>query len=531
MLDILRANTRSVLTYVLFGIIIVVFVVSFGPGSKGCTDTNVRVASYAAKVNGTTITAAEYEQTYANLFKAYQARAGQAFTRELADQLGLRSMAMNQLVDRELVVDEAQRHGIVVTDDDLSRAIQQIPSFQTSGKFDMELYKRAVAYQYGSPAKFEERVRRALAFEKMLALLRQTVKVSDDDVRQAWLAESDRVSLKLVRFPIAAAKSEVKLSDAQVQAFAAANAPRIEQFYRDNPSRFDRKKRVHARHILVKVADNAPAAEEEAARKKIDAVAERLKKGEDFAKVAKEVSDDPGSKENGGDLGFFGEGVMAKPFEEAAFALKPGQTSAPVRTRFGWHLIQALAVEEPKKVTLEQARPEIARDLAEEEGARKLADARARAALARVEAGQKLEDLFPPAGSPAAKKAGAAARLGNQTLSAEDTGPFARSGDVVPVAGSVPALVQDAFAAAGPKPLPKVYESGAGPIVAVVTQRQKPDEAQFSSKREEIANRLRMRRETQMEQAWMKSVREKAKVEVNEAFLRGEVAAPAVDLE
>ena len=117
MLDTLRANSRSVLTYVLFGIIIVVFVVSFGPGSRGCTDTNVRAASFAARVGGKTITAADYEQQYGQLFRVYQQRAGSGFSRELADQLGLRKMAMDQLVERELMVQEAQRQGIVVADE------------------------------------------------------------------------------------------------------------------------------------------------------------------------------------------------------------------------------------------------------------------------------------------------------------------------------------------------------------------------------------------------------------------------------
>ena len=104
MLDVLRANKNSVLTWVILVAIAVVFVVSFGPGTRGFTDRNVQAASYAAKVDGRTVTAAEYAQHYAQLFRLYQQRAGQAFTPALAEQLGLRSMAMNQLVERELVL-------------------------------------------------------------------------------------------------------------------------------------------------------------------------------------------------------------------------------------------------------------------------------------------------------------------------------------------------------------------------------------------------------------------------------------------
>ena len=234
MLDILRAKSRSVLVYVLFGIIIVVFVVSFGPGSGPIGgDQGPLRASYAARVNGQVVQPADFDEAYVRLYRMYQQRAGPGFTRELADQIGLRTVAMNQLVERELVLEEARRRGVQVTDEDLNQAIHDIPAFQTGGKFDLELYKRATAASYGSPGKFEELLRRDLAYQKMLALLRDTVQVSADEVKAAWLADADRVDLLFVRFPVDAAKAEVKVSDADVKAFLAASGPRVEKFYRD----------------------------------------------------------------------------------------------------------------------------------------------------------------------------------------------------------------------------------------------------------------------------------------------------------
>jgi peptidyl-prolyl cis-trans isomerase D len=531
MLDTLRANSRSVLTYVLFGIIIVVFVVSFGPGSRGCADAGVRAASYAARVDGATVTAADYDQAYAQAFRTNQERfagAGLTFTREMADQGGLRAQVMNGLVERELVLREAARHGVVVSDDELDRAVKSMTGFRTDGRFDVELYRRAVTNAYGSPAKFEERVRKDLAYLKMLALLRETVKISDDEIREAWLAESDRVSLELVRFPVAAAKAEVSVSDAGVRAFAAANAPRIEKAWQDNPSRYRKEKRVHARHILVKVPENAPAAADDAARKKVEDLIARLGKGEDFATLAKASSDDPGSKDRGGDLGFFGKGLMAKPFEDAAFALAPGHISGPVRTRFGWHVLKVEEVQEAETIPLEKARDDIARELVQQEAAAKVAGKRAAEALSRLQTGRKLSDLFP---TPDPKKKIEPAKMGGQALSVEQTGPFPRSGDRVPAVGQAPALVADAFASEGPRVLPKVYETPAGPLVAVVKERQKPDPALFAARKEELAQRLRGQRESQVERSWLASLRAKSKVDVNEAFLRGEVAAVPLDLE
>jgi peptidyl-prolyl cis-trans isomerase D len=522
MLDILRSKSRSVLTYVLFGIIIVVFVVSFGPGSQGCQVEGLSAHS-AVEVDGYVVAPADFEEAYANLFRTYQARVGQSFTRELADQLGLRNVAMNQLVDRVLVVQEAKRRGLRVTPDEINRVVWAIPSFQTDGRFDIELYRRAVRQAYGSESRFEERLVDDLMFQKMMALLRQGALVSEDEVRAAWSADADRVDLEWVRFPLAAARKEVKVSDAEVAALLKKDAAKIQQAYKDNAARYEIQKKVKARHILVKVPDGAPAAQDEAAKKKVAGLAERVKK-EPFALVAKETSDDAATREKGGDLGTFGPGLMAKPFDEAAFSLKAGEVSAPVRTRFGWHLILVDAVEEGRVVPLKEVEASLAREILELEGAGKIADRRAREALAQAKGGKKLEVLFPAAAAGAKKKSGPT--LGGEPIEARDTGLFNPTGSPVPGLGEAPALY--AAAAASPaagQTLPDVYATAAGPVIAQVKNRQRPDPSKYDRQREEVASRLASRRQAEVEAAWLKTLRDGAKVKVNDALLRSGVAA------
>jgi len=521
MLDILRSKSRSVLTYVLFGIIIIVFVISFGPGSQGCQVQGLS-SGYAAEVDGYVVTPADFEQHYASLFRTYQARVGQSFTRELADQLGLRNVAMNQLVDRVLAVREARRRGLAVSDDEVNRVIWAIPSFQTQGTFDLDLYRKTVRAIYGSEQRFEQQVREDLLYAKMMALLREGAQVSDEAVKEAWAAENDQVDLAFVRFPLAAARKDVRVSDADVKAFLAANAARVSKYYEDNAARYEKGKRVKARHVLVRVPEGAPAAQDDAARKKVELAADRVRKGEDFGAVAREVSEDPGSKDKGGDLGFFGAGVMAKPFEDAAFALQVGELSQPVRTRFGWHVLQVEAVEEAKKTPLAEAQADIAREILTDEAARKLADARAAGALAQLKAGKRLADLFPPRPKDGAGKKPSGPELGGEPLVAQDTGPFSRNGGVVPRVGDVPSLATAAFAAtAAGQPLPGVYATPAGPVVAQVRSRTQPDPSKLAQQGEEVAARLRSARQTQLESAWLKGLREGATVKVNDAFLRG----------
>ncbi|HEU4382777.1 MAG TPA: SurA N-terminal domain-containing protein [Anaeromyxobacteraceae bacterium] len=529
MLDVLRANKNSVLTWVILVAIAVVFVVSFGPGTRGFTDRNVQAASYAAKVDGNTVTAAEFEQAYAQLFRLYQQRAGNALTRELADQLGLRSMAMNQLVERELVLTEAARHGLRVSDEEVSRTVHEMPGFKNAGgEFDFELYRRITSNSYGSPGKFEERLRQDLVSQRMLALVRQGVKVPEEEVRQAWLSDADKANLVMVRFPFASFRPEVKVSEAEAKSFLARNAARVEQFYKDNAARYHRPKRVHARHILVRVDEQGGAEADQAARQKVDALAARLAGGEDFGTLASAVSDDPGSKDRGGDLGFFGPGTMAKPFEDAAFALQPGQVSPPVRTRFGWHLVKVEAVQAAEEQPLAQVQEAIARELAEGEAAKALALKRAQAALAAARAGKALGALFPP---PGQADAGKKEPRKGPAIAAEETGPFTPSGDFVPRAGAMPGLAADAARADAGQLLPKVYQSSEAALVAQVKERSRPDPARYPEARQQVQRRLRARREAEVEGAWVKALRQRATVKVNEAFLRGDLALPSVDLE
>lgn len=519
MLDNLRANKGGIITYVFLFAIIIVFVVSFGPGSfdKGCGSSG-QAPAWAAEVNGEVIPFAEYERTYTNLLRSFQQQAGPSFSRELAEQLGLSTMAMNQLVERALVTQEARREGLVISDEELAKTIFELPAFQVNGRFDKESYSRAVEGSYGTPGRFEQVLREDLLYQRMLAGMRQTVKVSAAEVKEAWTAEHDKVTLSFVRFPVAAAEAEVKKpSTADVVAFVQKEGPRLEQAWKDGAARFDQPKKVRARHILVKVPAGASPAAEETARKKLEALAARIQKGEDFGKVAADASEDEATKARGGDLGFVAEGVVEKPFADAAFALAQGQVSPPVRTAAGWHLIRADQVVPARKVSLEEARAILAPELILKDRAAALVKERAAAALAAAKAGKKLADLFPTAeAAKAAKKA--PVKLGSLVVAAESTGPFGEQGPFVPRIGAAPELAADAMVGQVGQPLGKVYDTPQGPVVAVVEARERPDQAQFAAQRDQVEQRLISRKETQVQQAWLKQLRDAAKVKLNPAL-------------
>ncbi len=504
MLDVLRSNAKSVFTWVIVGGIVVVFAINFGPGSLSKGGFRATSTPYAAKVNGKTIPATEWARQYQQLYGMYRQQAGDAFTRELADQLGLPQRAMEMVVDRELVVQEARRRGIVVSPAELTRVVQSMPAFQENGLFNRDAYLEFARMNYGTAAKLETELKDNLLYQKMMTALRQTVKVSDAEVREAWLADADKAGLVFVRFPLSAAEVEVaKPTDAEVKAFADGAAERVKKFYEDNRARYDQKKKVRVRHVLAKVA---PGGDDAAARKRIEDAAARVKKGEDFGKVAQALSDDEATKARGGELGFVTEGLFDEAFVKAAFALAPGQVSDPVRTASGWHLVQAEEVVPAKRVSLDDARLGIARELLLKDRAKKLADARAQAALDAARKGKELAAQFPEK-SPL--------KLGGRPIVAEESGPFGRSASFVPKLGRAPDLLADAFAAKKGDVLPKVYELAEGPVVAAVTLRETPDPAAYAAQREPIETRLRNRKETEVVGAWLKAIRSSAKVETN----------------
>ena len=514
MLDVLRSNAKSFFTWLIVGGIVVVFAINFGPGSLSKTHFTGAADPNAAKVNGKAIPASEWERQYRQLYGLYRQQAGETFTRELADQLGLPKQALEMIVDRELVVQEAKRRGVTVTVQELTRTVQAMPSFQENGRYNHQLYLESARASFGSAAKFEAALKDDLLYQKMTTALRETVKVSDAEVREAWLAEADKAGLAFVRFPLAAAEAEVaKPTDAEAKALADRDAERVKKIYEDDRARYDQKKKVRVRHVLARLTPGG----DDAARKRIEEAAARVKKGEDFAKVAAALSDDENTKARGGEVGFVSEGLFDEAFVKAAFALAPGQVSEPVKSASGWHLVQAEEVVPAKQIPLEAARLDIAKDLLVKERARKLADGRARTALEAARKGKALSALFPQ--KPPVK-------LGGQDVVAEETGPFGRGASFLPKLGQAPEIFSDVFAAKQGDVLPKVYDTPAGPVVATVTLRETPVPSAFDAQREALETRLRNRKESQVMGAWLKEIRASAKVEMN-PDLAAMAAAPA----
>jgi peptidyl-prolyl cis-trans isomerase C len=253
----------------------------------------------AAVVNGVTISKETYDREL-DFFVRRAAPGGK--TLPDAQMAQMKYEVLESLIDRELLYQESKKKGIQIKSEAVSEQLQKI--------------------RQRYPSKEE--------FNKLLSNM--------------GLTESD------VQRQIARGMAIQELIDKEVTDKIKVSDEETKSFYDKNPQLFQQPEQVKASHILIKVEADAPTDKKAEARKKIEAVQQKVQKGEDFATLAKTYSEGP-SGPRGGDLGYFKRGQMVKPFEEAAFSLKPNETSEIVETRFGYHLIKVNDKKPAKKMT------------------------------------------------------------------------------------------------------------------------------------------------------------------------------------
>ena len=279
MLDVLRDNKRGLITWAIVAGIVIIFAINFGPGSLSKSGGGISggTAQYAARVNGEVIGAMEYEKQLNRMFEMYRAQSGGQLTRELAVQLGLTTQALDSLVERRVVVQEAKRRGIVVSDEEVSKEILQNQAFFVNGQFDRSAYREIARQNFGSEARFEDAIRDDLLYRHMTAAVSQTVKVAPSEVRDAWNSVNDKVAIRYVLFPRPALEAEAKPTDAEVAAFVQKEGARLQAAYEQDRARCEQKAKAKVRHVLARVG---PEQDEAAAMKKIDEAKARVQKGE-----------------------------------------------------------------------------------------------------------------------------------------------------------------------------------------------------------------------------------------------------------
>jgi peptidyl-prolyl cis-trans isomerase D len=413
MLSLMRKHAGTWMIKIMLGAIVIVFVF-WGVGNYRSRQTG-RVAD----VNGTIITVNDYRNAYTNLVEQARQSFGNNLNDELIQALQLRKRALDQLVDRVLMLQEAEKLEIQVTDDELAQTIRDIRAFQTAGVFDNRRYLNMLSRTKLSPETFEEQQREALIINKLQNFISGNIKVSELEALQWYKYNNTEVDLDYVLLEPGQFKNiepttdeihdffdqhkenyktdpevKVRYLDLKPEDFAAkvtVTEEDIQDYYESNREKFKNPKTVQARHILIKVAQNAKPEEVESAHQRAEDVLKLAREGQDFAALARQYSEGP-TKTKGGDLGTFRREAMVKPFADKAFSMKAGDISDPVRTRFGWHIIKVEKINPAKTLSLDEARKDIEKTL-KTERSKNLAYDEAESVYDAVFEGQKLTDI------------------------------------------------------------------------------------------------------------------------------------------
>lgn len=358
-----------------------------------------------AMVGGTPISAGEFQQALREQQDRLRPQLGGNVNQELLDNPEMRRNVLQSLIHQRLLALYAGKSQLGVTDEALVNFITSAPSLQENGKFSRERYESLVAAQGMSKEMFEARVRQDLLMQQAMMAVGDAA-VSGRMPTDRWLAaqlEEREISEAILRAeqyfgeskPDAAAiqryydenmakfeKPEqarvayVVLSQEKMVETAKVDDAAIKAWYQSNEARYKQPEQRQASHILIRLEKGAAEAEVQAARAKAEQVLAELKaKPTDFAKLAKQYSQDPGSAEKGGDLGFFGRGMMVKPFEDAVFSLKENQISGVVGSDFGFHVIKLTGVRPERGRSLDEVRGEIVGELKRQLGMKQYAEA------------------------------------------------------------------------------------------------------------------------------------------------------------
>ena len=391
MLQAIRERAQGWIAWVIVGLISVPFAL-WGIQSY----VGVNAEPIAATVDGFEITQRDLDQRFQRSRGELRERLGASYRPEMFDDKQLRREVLDDMIREHLVLETSRTLGMRASDQEVRLTVLSDPSFQTAGRFDKGVYEARLRQSGMVPAQFEDRLRQRLLATQLARALVASEVATGRELDEALRLTGQKRDLSYLTLPAVAFASDAPVAEEETQRYFEANADRFQdpeqvkveylvldaehlpgiaapseaklrEAYDAHPEQFGQPERRRARHILLSVPAGADAAADVQAKAGIEAARERISKGEDFAAVAKEVSQDPGSKTRGGDLGVFGRGFMDPAFEEAAFALNPGRVSDPVRSRFGYHLIETTEILPASVKPFEEVKTQLAAEVGKQE--------------------------------------------------------------------------------------------------------------------------------------------------------------------
>lgn len=451
MLQNIRDKSQGWIAKTIIGVIVALMALTGFDAIFRATSTS----QDAAKVNGEEITTNELSQAVDMQRRQLVQQLGKDFDPALLDEKMLHDSALKGLVDRKLLLQGAADSKFAFSEAALDQQILQTPEFQVDGKFSADRFDQVIRQLGFSRLQFRQMMAQEMLIGQLRAGLAGSAFVTDAQVDA--FARLEKQTRDFATLTFKADTAAVKVTDDEVKAHYDEHAKEFmspEQVVLDyielkKSSFFDQvevkdadlqaayQKEIgnlaeqrRAAHILIEVNDKLNDAQ---AKAKIEEIQQRLAKGEDFAALAKEFSQDPGSASKGGDLGYAGQGVYDPAFEKALYELKKDQVSTPVRSDYGWHLIKLLGVEAPSVPSFASLKGKLTHELKSQQVEQRFVDATKQLEDSAFEA----SDLVQPAQE--------------LKLKVQTTAPFGREGGEGLTSNR--AVIQAAFS-------PEVLEEG-----------------------------------------------------------------------
>ncbi|MBF0613615.1 MAG: hypothetical protein G8237_00690 [Magnetococcales bacterium] len=378
----LNAIRRSAQSIVIKGLLVLLTLSFMAWGVESYINVNAQLP--VVEASGWNIGPQEFSQAHDEEFERLKEQFNGALDKKTADQLGLKQRTLQALINRHLILTAARDLRLTVSPNTLRQRINSSPAFQVDGQFNKEQYERILRQNRLTPKSFEaqlqadmvsDQIRRAITTPIAIPkALRNDIYRMDNERRAIVTLQLDPKELEPAIQPADAelqayrdqhpapfmTKAKVKLRYALLTADSVRDMVKVsdeelKEFYQDHIREYRKEENRQVRHILARIDDKNSA---EVAQEKIAKATAKLKAGETFENVAKELSDDV-SAAQGGDLGLFGPGVMVPEFDQVAFSLEKGKVSDPVTTPFGIHLIRVDQIQAGEVKPLENVSAEI----------------------------------------------------------------------------------------------------------------------------------------------------------------------------
>ncbi len=349
----MKKTFTSKFAYVILSFVFFVIIASFL--FSNFSDFSLGSSKEVASVDGTPVTTREYQMALSRQIEFFsQMMGGGNVDPKQLEALGIKQTVLNGLIQQKLLLNAANSMGLNVSLDEVKNEIKNLPYFQTTNKFDVNLYRNVLQSNGYTPAQFEDLVGNDVKQRKMEELFQAAI-VSPAYAKDVLKFKNDKIVVNAVKIPRQSLAPMVSVSEDEIKAYIAdeANTKSLQSVYDENLSQYNKPEQVKARHILIASSDD----------KALDQI-NKIKKSvttKNFAQIASKETQDPTGKSNGGELGWFSRGRMVPEFDDAAFKMKKGEISEPIKTSFGYHIIYVEDKQGSETKTLDQVKPELAR--------------------------------------------------------------------------------------------------------------------------------------------------------------------------